>query len=71
MTPGAPTEISLCGLYFPPLLPIAAGGLIAAMGTARIMERWNLMRRFWHPALAVTAMAAGYSALFALITTAP
>lgn len=64
-------EIPFCGLYFPPLLPIVTGGLAGAMVTRRVLEACNLMQRFWHPMLVVTALAAGYSALLTLITTTP
>lgn len=67
----SPSEAAFCGLYFSPLLIICIGGLVTAMATVRILEARNLMNRFWHPTLAVTAMAAGYSSLFALFTTTP
>ena len=62
MTP-TPHEISLGGVYMPPLLVAAFFGVIAALVTARLLNRYRLSRYFFYPPLVFLALMVIYTLL--------
>ena len=71
MFTGAPSEIEILGLYFPPLFVGILAGLLCALGLAWLLNRTGLSRFFWHPPLAFAALWVLSAALFGLIFIAP
>jgi hypothetical protein len=55
MTP-TPHEFSLGGVYMPPLLVAALFGVIAAIVTANLLNRYRLSRYFFYPPLVFLAL---------------
>ena len=53
----APMELSIGGVYFPPLLFVAFLGVALAWCLTRIMNRFNLVRFVWHPPLFFLALS--------------
>jgi hypothetical protein len=49
-------EISLWGLYLPPLLLQALAALLLGAGARRLLAALNFYRWVWHPALFDTAL---------------
>jgi hypothetical protein len=68
---GAPSELTIAGIYFPPALVVALLGLIAAWGAGKVLNRTRLARFFWYPPLAFVAMWVLFSALIGLLFLAP
>ncbi|MHC4934524.1 MAG: DUF1656 domain-containing protein, partial [Planctomycetota bacterium] len=66
-----PSEISLGWIYLPPVLAVVCLGVVAAWVAARILNRTGLSRFFWHPPLAMLALAALMSALVGLFVLSP
>ena len=62
MTP-TPHEFSLGGVYMPPLLVAAFFGVIAALVTARLLNRYRLSRYFFYPPLVFLALMVIYTLL--------
>ena len=60
MTP-IPHEFSLGGVYMPPLLVAALFGVIAAIVTANLLNRYRLSRYFFYPPLVFLALAVIYT----------
>ena len=60
MTP-TPHEFSLGGVYMPPLLVAAFFGVIAALVTARLLNRYRLSRYFFYPPLVFIALTIIYT----------
>ena len=58
-----PTDFSILGVYFPPLLVAALVGLAAASATLRLMEHRGLVVHFSHPALVFFALVAIYTVI--------
>ena len=56
MFTGAPSEIQILGLYFPPLFVAIVAGLVCATLVARLLNQSGLSRFFWHPPLANAAL---------------
>jgi hypothetical protein len=56
-----PHEISLSGVYLPPMLVAAAIGLAGAVVTARLLNRLRLSRYFFYPPLVFLAMTVLYT----------
>jgi hypothetical protein len=71
MLGGVPTEVQILGLYFPPLIVALVAGLLCAMLVARLLNRTQLSRFFWHPPLANAALWLLATALIALFIIAP
>lgn len=44
-------EVSLYGIYFPPLLLLALLALVVSRLLHRVLARTGLYRHVWHPAL--------------------
>ena len=62
MTP-TPHEFSIGGVYMPPLLVAACCGVIAALVTARLLNRYRLSRYFFYPPLVFMVLAVIYTGL--------
>ena len=63
MTP-IPHEFAIGGVYMPPLLVAGLFGVIAAMVTARLLNRYRLSRYLFYPPLVSLAMMIIYTVLF-------
>jgi hypothetical protein len=58
-----PKEFAIGGVYMPPLLIAAIFGTIAAVATARLLNRYRLSRYFFYPPLVFVALAVIYTVL--------
>jgi len=58
-----PHEFSIGEVYMPPLLVAAFLGLIAAMLTARLLNRYRLTRYFFYPPIVFIALTIIYAVL--------
>ena len=52
-----PMEISLGGIYFPPVMFAIILGIIMAEIIGRLLNRFDLVRFIWHPPLFFIAVA--------------
>ena len=59
-----PSEFAIGGVYVSPLLVAAVLGTIAAVVTARLLNRWRLSRHFFYPPLVLLAMMIIYTVIF-------
>ena len=59
-----PSELAIGGVYVSPLLVAAVLGTIAAVVTAKLLNRWRLSRHFFYPPLVLVAMMIIYTVLF-------
>ena len=62
MTPN-PSEFAIGGVYLPPMLIAAVFGIIAALLTARLLNRYRLSRYFFYPPLVFLALMVIYTLL--------
>ena len=60
---GIPHEISISGVYFPPMLLAAIPGVAAAGLTAVLLNRYRLSRFFVYPPLTFVALSILYTSL--------
>jgi hypothetical protein len=58
-----PSEFSIGGVYFPPLLIAAIIGFAAAWLTALLLNRYRLSRFFFYPPLVLLALAVIYTVI--------
>ena len=58
-----PHEFAIAEVYMPPLLVAAFVGLIAAIATARLLNRYRLTRYFFYPPLGFIAFTIIYTVL--------
>lgn len=58
-----PHELSLAGIYLSPLLVASLLGVLIALVTARLLDRYRLSRHFAHPALVLTSMSVIFTLL--------
>ena len=58
-----PHEFAIGEVYLPPLLVAAFLGLMAAMLTARLLNRYRLTRHFFYPPLVFIALTITYTVL--------
>ena len=58
-----PHEIAIGGVYMPPLLLASLLGVIAAVVTARQLNRYRLSQYFFYPPLVFVAMTVIYTVL--------
>lgn len=58
-----PSEFTIGGIYMPPLLIASILGVIAAVVTARLLNRVRLSRFFFYPPLVFVALAIIYTGL--------
>ena len=56
-----PHELAIGEIYMPPLIVAAFLGLIAAMLTARLLNRYRLTRYFFYPPLVFIALTIIYT----------
>ena len=56
-----PSELAIGGIYFPPLLIAAILGVLAALATAMLLNRYRLSRFFFYPPLVFLALAVIYT----------
>jgi len=68
---GAPTEVQILGLYIPPLFVAMTVGLLCSIVLARLLNRTQISRFFWHPPLANAALWLLATALIALFIISP
>ena len=52
-----PSEFAICGVYMPPMLVAGILGTIAAIVTARLLNRYRLSTYFFYPPLVFVALA--------------
>jgi len=62
-----PHEFAIGGGYMPPLLIAAIIGTIAAVATARLLNRYRLSRYFFYPPLVFVALAVIFTVLFGTV----
>jgi len=58
-----PHEIAIGGVYLPPLLIASLLGVIAAVVTARALNRYRLSQYFFYPPLVFVAITVIYTVL--------
>ena len=58
-----PKEFAIGGVYMPPLLIAAILGTIAAVATARLLNRYRLSKYFFYPPLVFLALMVIYTVL--------
>jgi hypothetical protein len=58
-----PHEIALGGVFMPPLLVAGILGVIAAVVTARLLNRYRISRYFYNPSLVLTALMVIYTVI--------
>jgi hypothetical protein len=58
---GVPHEISIGGVYMPPLLVAGLLALIATVVTTHLLNRYRLSRYFYKPALVFIALVTIYT----------
>ena len=58
-----PSEFAIGGVYFPPLFIASILGVMAAMLTARLLNRFRLSRLFFYPPLVFVSLAVIFTCL--------
>ena len=58
-----PAEVSIFGVYFPPLLLAAGLGAFAAALTALVFNRYRLSRYFYFPQIVFLALTVIYTGI--------
>lgn len=58
-----PSEVVIGGVYFPPLLIASIFGVIAALLTTQLLNRYRLSRFFAYPPLVLLATTVIYTVL--------
>jgi hypothetical protein len=58
-----PKEFTIGGIYFPPLLIAGILGVVAAILTAMLLNRFRLSRFFFYPPLVFVALAIIYTVM--------
>ena len=61
-----PHELYVGEVFFPPILLDAALGLVAAVITARLLNRFRVSRYFYHPSLVLIALVVIYTGLLSI-----
>ena len=56
-----PHEFTLGGIFMPPLLIAAFFGLLAAIASALLLNRYRLSRYFFYPPLVLVSLAVIYT----------
>jgi len=62
-----PSEFNIGGVYMPPLLIAAILGTIAAVATARLLNRYRLSKHFFYPPLVFLALMVIYTVFFGTV----
>jgi len=60
-----PTEVSIGGVYFPPLLLAGILGVFVAAISVVLLNRYDLARHFYSPPLVFVLMVVFYTGLIA------
>jgi len=58
-----PHEFAIGGVYFPPMLIAAFVGILGAMATTRLLNRYRLSKYFFYPPLVSLALMIIYTAI--------
>jgi len=58
-----PAEVSIFGVYFPPLLLAGALGALAATLTALVFNRYRMSRYFYYPQIVFLALTVIYTGI--------
>lgn len=58
-----PSEFAIGGVYVPPMLVAALLGLLLALLTAKLLDRYRLSRFFFYPPLVYVALILIYTVL--------
>lgn len=58
-----PHEFAIGGVYFPPLLIAAFVGILGALVTTRLLNRYRLSKYFFYPPLVSLALMIIYTVL--------
>ena len=58
-----PHEIAIGEVFMPPLLVAGSLGLLAALITAQLLNRYRLSRYFFYPPLVLVALAVIYTVI--------
>ena len=58
-----PHEIALGGVFMPPLLVAGIFGVIAAVVTARLLNRYRVSRYFYYPPLVFISLMVIYTVI--------
>ena len=58
-----PSEVAIGGVFVPPLLMASIFGILAAVLTALLLNRYRLSRFFFYPPLVFLALAVIYTGL--------
>ena len=58
-----PHEFAIAGVYLPPMLIAAILGVLAAIVSSRLLNRYRLSRHFFYPPLVMLAMMTIYTVL--------
>ena len=58
-----PSEITVSGVYLPPLLVAGCLGALLAYWTAHLLNRYRLSRHFFYPPLVFLALVVIYTVL--------
>ena len=61
-----PHELYAGEVFLPPMLLDAALGLVAALITARLLNRFRMSRYVYHPSLVLIALTVIYTGLFSI-----
>ena len=59
-----PSEFAMGGVFMPPMLIAAILGLIGAVVTARLLNRYRLSKYFFYPPLVFLALTVIYTIFF-------
>ena len=62
-----PSEFHIGGVYLPPLLIAGILGTIAAVVTARLLNRYRLSKYFFYPPLVFVALAVIFTVIFGTV----
>ena len=62
-----PHEFVIGEVYMPPMLIAAILGMIAAVATARLLNRYRLSRYFFYPPLVFVALAVIFTVLLGTV----
>ena len=63
VTTPVPHELAVGGVYIPPMLVAAVFGIMAALATARLLNRTRLSRFFFSPPVVSLALMVIYTVL--------
>jgi len=61
-----PSEFSISGVYFPPLLVAAILGTITAVFLARLLNTYHLSNYFFYPPLAFAAFVMIFTVIYGI-----